>query len=258
MSPRPILVSFEVPGLQPMQQQIAADGKRGLEGVEEALGIFVRMATGTNTSDPPQDVTIRITAAPLLDMNAELPDLFSCPSGLMNIFDHLLFFERLGDFGNNRIVTIWQLALIPEKWFQQRGFSSDIASLNLYLADFGLRVGMTREELPPGDDQPWNQEPYFVLPDEKQTKYSLFHILAFMSVAGLREKGLSDGAIRSLLQFLKDSGLCLGMIPQNVPDDWPRDNPNFATPSPELLKEVATIFLREYVLHGDESLRSDS
>jgi hypothetical protein len=157
---RPIIVSVEVPGFAPVQKRITADGERGLEDAERSIDFFRRAAAGLNTSDPPKDdIVVRFLPAPLLNPDAPIPNISLCPPEYFGVLDNIRFSS------GNVVSQIWQLALLSTDWLDQNGVRGhDLELLDLFLADYGLCHGMTREDLPPGEDKPWNQEPYFKEP----------------------------------------------------------------------------------------------
>ncbi|HBR80821.1 TPA: hypothetical protein DEA21_04255 [Candidatus Uhrbacteria bacterium] len=155
---RPIIVRIETPESEPIQKRVAANGEHGLKETLEVILAVLCQATGAKTTEP-RHVTIRTKDAPLLDPTTEIGDL-RLPVHIDPIIDNIRFCA-----GRDVVHSIWHLAMLTKEWLRQNGNNIPaILALDLFLADYGLCLGMTREELPQGDDNPWNQEPYFSLP----------------------------------------------------------------------------------------------
>jgi hypothetical protein len=191
---RPIIVSVEVPGFEPVQKRIAADGKHGREDAWKAIDYFQRMAVGLDTGDPPKDgIVVRFLPAPLLNPDAPIPNIpLFCPSKYLGVLDNIRFSS------SNAISQVWQLALLSTDWLDQNGVRrQDLELLDLFLADYGLCHGMTREDLPPGEDKPWNQEPYFEEPGHDEGEDC--------TPSGPRHIPSSDPALQALHRNLRNA-----------------------------------------------------
>ena len=228
---RPILISIEVPGSEPVQKRIAADGKYGRGDAGEAIDFFRRAAAGLDTGDPPKDgIVVRFLPAPLLNPDAPVPDTSSpCPAKYVDILDNIRFSS------NYAVSRTWQLALLSTDWLDQHGVRGhDLELLDLFLADYGLCHGMTREDLPPGEDKPWNREPYFEEPKNQQSNRS-FDNAIHLAVFAKREELLAqypEQVVGALEWFLGRYHLRLDMEDEDLPrGDYPWCQPSFQKPT---------------------------
>lgn len=152
-STRPIIVSVKVTGFEPVQVRIAADGQQGQKETMKMISFFLLMANGINTDEPEKDLVIKVSAAPFLDLTTEISDIV-LPIDIAAVIHYIRFF-----FGVAVVHCVWQLALIEATEYTKIGVHrGNLKLLNLFLADYGLYVGMSREDLPPGEDKPWNQK----------------------------------------------------------------------------------------------------
>jgi hypothetical protein len=239
---RPIIVSVEVPGFEPVQKRIAADGKHGREDAWKAIDYFQRMAVGLDTCDPPKDgIVVRFLPAPLLNPDAPIPNIpLFCPSKYLGVLDNIRFSS------SNAISQVWQLALLSTDWLDQHGVRRrNLKLLDLFLANYGLCHGMTRNDLPPGENKPWNKKPYFEEPGHT-TKYELtqFECWASLAVFATREELLAhygtQAVIELLERFLAERKLRFGMTNEELPRDknYPWCHSDFIRPNLQKIFDV--------------------